>query len=103
MENLLAIATAKITDFYDFNGSSVDLKDSRSIDTKKLGAIAAISEVVTQAGGSVNVKLHAKKEAAEFLLKYFGKYTDKQKHEHDISERLEDLIAGSREDEGDDE
>lgn len=95
LDDLYAIATAKISDFYRFNGSGMELKDVSEIDPKKLAAIESVSETVNQGGGSTNVKMHPKQAATVFLLKYYGKYTERQKTEHSGTVSLESLVGSA--------
>lgn len=103
LADLYAIATAKITDFYDIRESdggehcSLALKPQSEMSPAKLAAIESVQEIPTEFGSKITVKMHPKQAAAVFLLKYYGKYSEKQEHKHSGVVKLEDLVGGSME------
>lgn len=96
LEELATLAYSDITDFTRFNESGVTMKDSDTLPKRSRRAIAEVSQVMNEYGGTVKFRLHDKKGALDSLGRYLKLFTDKVEHSGKVT--LEDLVAGSQED-----
>lgn len=77
---LAAIAFADPGDFFDWGPDGVRVKDKDGLTPQQRRIVSEVSQTVTEAGGTIKVKLHPKLEAIEKLAKHLGMF--KELHEH---------------------
>lgn len=96
LTELAKIAFSDMRKFSKWGPSGVSLIDSESLSDEDASCIAEVSETTSESGGSIKFKIHDKKAALELLGKHLKLFTDKVEHSGKIT--LEDLIAGSIDD-----
>lgn len=67
------IAFAEMSDFANWNGKTIKLKDSKELTSEQRAAVAEVTQ--TQSG--LKVKLHDKKGALDSLARHLGLFVDK--------------------------
>jgi phage terminase small subunit len=66
------VAFASMDRFMSWNAGRVSLKASEDLTPDEVAAVAEISQTVTEAGGTLRLKLHEKKGALDSLAKHLG-------------------------------
>lgn len=94
---LKQIAGADMSDVADWSASGVNFKDSSTLTDGAKASIQSVEETTNEHGGSLKIKQHDKIKALELLGKHLKLFTDV--HEHKGKFTLEDLAAGSKDDE----
>ena len=77
LQNLKKLACSNITDVVTIEDGVVKTKDTDELEPEVKESIESISETVTQAGGTLSVKMHSKVRALELLGRYAGMFDDK--------------------------
>ncbi len=73
LQELAILGFSDLTDFVEWDGKTVTLKNSADLDTVKRRAIAEIS----QTKDGVRIKLHDKKGALDSIARHLGMFNDK--------------------------
>lgn len=81
VHELDAIAHAKITDFVQWDQGTIVVKSMGDIPEEIYGAIAELTEIPTENGPRIKVKMHDKMKALELKGRYAKMFTDKVEHE----------------------
>jgi phage terminase small subunit len=66
------IAFADAGDFFDWGPDGVKVKDKADLTPEQRAVIAEVSQTITEAGGTIRVKLHNKLDALEKLGRHLG-------------------------------
>ena len=74
---LAKLAFSKLTDFVDWDGSSVTIKPSEGLDHTDAAAVAEVSRSDTLHGTNIRFKLHDKTKALDLLARHLGLLNDK--------------------------
>lgn len=74
---LAKIAFSNAGDYFTWGPDGVTLNPSADLTTEQKAAVSEASETVTEAGGTIRVKLHDKVAALEKLGKYLGMFIDR--------------------------
>ena len=74
---LAKLAFSKLTDFVEWDGSSVTIKPSEGLDHTDAAAVAEVSRSDTLHGTNIRVKLHDKVKSLELLARHLGLLNDK--------------------------
>ena len=72
LEGYRRIAFGDMRSVMEWNSSGITLKDSEVLNDEDAAMIAEISEVTTQLGGTVRIKMHDKLRALEGIRKLLG-------------------------------
>jgi phage terminase small subunit len=86
LEELAAIAFAKMGDFAEWTGESVEMKDSANLDTR---AVQEVSQKHTRYGTNVGIKLHDKVATLKLLGQHIGMFTEK----HEVRGKIEHTVT----------
>jgi len=76
VEELALIALADAGDFYDWGPNGVTVKDKSQLTPEQRRVVSEVSQTITEAGGTIRVKLHDKQAALDKLARHFGVYKD---------------------------
>jgi phage terminase small subunit len=79
-EELSHILFADPGSYFDWGPGGVTVKEKSSLTPEQRRVISQVEQTVTDAGGTIRVKLHSKIEAADKLARLMGFY--KELHEH---------------------
>jgi phage terminase small subunit len=97
LQNLKKLAGSNITDVVTIEDGVVKTKDTEELEPEVKESIESISETVTQAGGTLSVKMHSKVRALELLGRYAGMFDDKLELSGKISTQSEKLTPEQEE------
>ena len=67
-----SVGFSSISDYLDFDGSGVFLKDSKTLSKKLLAAVSEVSQVETKTGTTIKFKLHNKIASLDSICKVLG-------------------------------
>ena len=67
---------SNMSDFAEWDGDDVTLRNSNSLDIEKTAAVESVSQTTSAAGGSISIKLHSKVKALELLARHCGMLKD---------------------------
>jgi phage terminase small subunit len=76
VDELAKVARANAGDYFAWGPGGIVVKDSATLSEDQKAAVAEVSQTVTEAGGTVRVKLHDKVAALEKLGKVLGLFND---------------------------
>ena len=82
VKELSIIAFADPGDYYEWNKDGVVVKDSATLTPEQRRAISGVEQTVTEAGGTIRVKLSDRQAALEKLGRHLGMFKDVHEHEH---------------------
>jgi phage terminase small subunit len=78
VDNLVAeltrIAFANAGDFFHWGPDGVRVKDKDALSLEQQSVVAEVSQTVTEAGGTIRVKLHSKLDAIDKLGRHLGMF-----------------------------
>jgi phage terminase small subunit len=80
LAEIAKVAFSNAGDYFAWGPSGVTVKDCNELSEDQRAAVAEASETVTEAGGTVRVKMHSKMDALDKLGRYLGLF--KEVHEH---------------------
>lgn len=80
VKELSIIAFADPGDYFDWNKDGVTVKDKASLTPEQRRAISAVEQTVTEAGGTIRIKLSDRQAALEKLGKHLGMFKDVHEH-----------------------
>ena len=80
VEELALIAFSDPGDFYEWDASKVSLRPKANLTPEQRRCIAELSQTVTEAGGTLRLKLHSKPDALEKLGRHLGMFKDVHEH-----------------------
>jgi phage terminase small subunit len=83
---LTSIAFASAGDFFDWGPGGVRVKDKSQLTPEQLAVVSEVSQTITEAGGTIRVKLHSKLDALDKLARHLGLYKELRLHEHTIKD-----------------
>jgi hypothetical protein len=92
---LSTIAFASAGDFFDWGPNGVTVKDKRKLSPEQVAVVSEVSQTITEAGGTIRVKLHSKVDALDKLARHFGMYKELRIHElaaKDADEKPADIV-----------
>lgn len=94
IEELAAIAFARITDFVEIKDGYVKIKDTEGLSEFQIKAISGIK----QGKSGIEIKLNDKEKALDFLGRHLGMWNDKLQVSglEDEKSKLDDLIKQMR-------
>jgi phage terminase small subunit len=93
IREIARVAFADPRDVMMWGEGGVTLRDSASLTDDQAAAVMEVSQTVSQAGGSLKVKMHNKVEALEKLARHVGLY---DKTQEDDSEAINALAVSVR-------
>lgn len=76
VEELALIAFSDPGDFYEWDEKNVSLKPKADLTPEQRRVVAELSQTVTEAGGTLRLKLHSKPDALEKLGRHLGMFKD---------------------------
>jgi len=76
LRELALIAFANADDYFEWNGGNVTLKNSDEMTREQKAVVSEISQTVTEAGGTIRLKLYDKRAALVDLGKHLGIFKD---------------------------
>jgi phage terminase small subunit len=77
-----AIAFADAGDFFDWCSTGVKVRDKAELTPAQRRVVAEASQTITEAGGTIRVRLHDKLTALAQLGKHLGLFPDKVQNTH---------------------
>lgn len=77
---LALIAFVDPSDFYEWDATGVSLVPKKNLTPEQRRCIAELSQTVTEAGGTLRLKLHSKPDALEKLGRHLGMFKDVHEH-----------------------
>lgn len=80
VEEFSHVAFADAGDFYDWGPDGVTVKPKEQLTDAQRRAVAVVEQTVTEAGGTIRVKLHNKVDALEKLARHLGMFKDVHEH-----------------------
>lgn len=89
IQELAAIAFAKVTDYAAVKGGSVEIRDTDALTDEQIRAISGIKE----GKFGIELKLNDKEKALELLGKHLGMFKDNLSLTLETSEKLDEIIS----------
>ena len=80
VEELALLAFVDPGDFYEWDATGVSLVPKKNLTPEQRRCIAELSQTVTDAGGTLRLKLHSKPDALEKLGRHLGMFKDVHEH-----------------------
>jgi phage terminase small subunit len=95
------IAFADAGDFFDWGPDGVRVKDKSDLTPEQRAVISEVSQTITEAGGTIRVKLHSKLDALEKLGRHLGAWKADNEQQgkaagEAMAKELSDLETGRR-------
>jgi len=80
LSELALIAFADPGDYYEWDEKNVSLRAKANLTSEQRRVIAELSQTVTEAGGTLRLKLHNKVDALEKIARHLGMFKDVHEH-----------------------